>query len=41
VIAAGSAAHLGRRTLPALGEAIYDAAHAVRGLLDEMAKQQL
>jgi len=41
VIAAGSAAHFDRRTLPALGEAIYDAAHAVRGILDEVAKQKL
>ncbi|WP_369914388.1 hypothetical protein AB8810_16910 [Xanthomonas sp. NCPPB 3005] len=41
VIATGSAANFDHRTLPALGEAIYDAAHAVRGVLDEVIKQRL
>lgn len=41
VVAAGSASPLDQRTLPALGEAIYDAAQVVRGILDEVAKQKL
>ncbi|MBN6111240.1 hypothetical protein [Xanthomonas bonasiae] len=41
VIAAGGAAHFDHRSLPALGEAIYDAAHAVRGILVEVVKQKL
>lgn len=41
VIATGGTAHLDERSLPALGDAIYDAAHAVRDILDEVGEQKL
>jgi hypothetical protein len=41
VISTGVAAHLDERSLPALGEAIYDAANAVRDILDQIGKQKL
>ncbi len=39
IIAAGMASYPDPRTLPALGEAIYTAARASRGLLDHVLKE--
>ena len=36
IIAAGTAPYLDPRTLPALGEAIYTAGRAARGILDQV-----
>ena len=41
VIAAGNADRLGRGTLPVLGSAIFDAAGAMRTILDPLALQRL
>ena len=41
VISAGVAAHLDERSLPALGDAIYDAANEVRSILDQVGEQKL
>ncbi|WOB48526.1 hypothetical protein NYR97_14880 [Xanthomonas hydrangeae] len=41
VIAAGNADRLDRRTLPVLGSAIFDAAGAMRTILDQLALQRL
>ncbi|MDV2453419.1 hypothetical protein [Xanthomonas hortorum] len=41
VIAAGNADRLDRCTLPALGSAIFDAAGAMRTILDQLALQRL
>ncbi|PPU30427.1 hypothetical protein XcyCFBP4188_22240 [Xanthomonas hortorum pv. cynarae] len=41
VIAAGNADRLDRRTLPVLGSAIFDAAGAMRAILDQLALQRL
>jgi hypothetical protein len=41
VIAAGGAAHLDVQSLPALGDTIYDAANAVRSILDQIGEQKL
>jgi hypothetical protein len=41
IIAAGTAPYLDPRTLPALGEAIYTAARAARGILDQVGTQAL
>jgi hypothetical protein len=41
IIAAGTAPYLHPRTLPALGEAIYTAGHAARGILEQASTQAL
>ncbi|MCS3809287.1 hypothetical protein [Xanthomonas sp. 4461] len=41
VIAAGNADRLDRSTLPVLGSAIFDAAGAMRGILNQLALQRL
>lgn len=41
VIAAGNADRLDRGTLPVLGSAIFDAAGAMRTILDQLALQRL
>ncbi|MCC8500643.1 hypothetical protein [Xanthomonas hortorum] len=41
VIAAGNAYRLDSRTLPVLGSAIFDAAGAMRTILDQLALQRL
>ncbi|QNH20351.1 hypothetical protein HEP73_01251 [Xanthomonas sp. GW] len=41
ILAAGTAPYLDPRTLPALGEAIYTAARAARGILDQVGAQAL
>lgn len=41
IIAAGTAPYLDPRTLPALGEAIYTAGRAARGILDQVGAQAL
>ncbi|MBN6150466.1 hypothetical protein JR065_08940 [Xanthomonas sp. AmX2] len=41
MIATGAGACLDAQTLPALGDAIYDAARAARGILDQVGEQRL
>ncbi|MBN6152753.1 hypothetical protein JR065_20700 [Xanthomonas sp. AmX2] len=41
MIATAAGARLDAQTLPALGDAIYDAARAVRGILDQVGEQRL
>jgi hypothetical protein len=41
ILASGTAPYLDPRTLPALGEAIYTAGRAARGILDEVGAQSL
>ncbi|MBB4125823.1 hypothetical protein GGR77_001094 [Xanthomonas translucens] len=41
ILAAGTAPYLDPRTLPAMGEAIYTAARAARGILDQVGAQAL
>ncbi|MCC4598362.1 hypothetical protein NRY95_00980 [Xanthomonas campestris pv. phormiicola] len=41
ILAAGTAPYLDPRTLPVLGEAIYTAGRAARGILDDVGAQAL